>query len=915
MRQPIPFGKYLLLERISVGGMAEVFKAKSFGVEGFEKILAIKRILPSMAEDQEFIEMFIDEAKIAGQLSHANICQIFELGRIGDSHFIAMEYVWGKDLLQIQNRFRRLKQQMQPVMAAFCASKICEGLDYAHRKKDAQGKALGIIHRDVSPQNVLVSYEGEVKMIDFGIAKAVGRSSKTQAGVLKGKFGYMSPEQVRGLPIDRRSDVFAIGTILHELLTGERLFVAESDFATLEKVRNVDVRAPRVINPKVPETLDRVVMRALSRNPDERYQWANELQEDLQSFLMQQEPVFTAKHLSQFMKETFVAELRREQMLLETYKRVGRDGRLPADAAPPANAAASGMPRLTLQGPGALRPIPPPPTPASKPPVPPAAAARAAAPLPEIAQSGSFDTEPTTIDGGPQMFDEAEPTTTAPAMAKAAQVPRSGEFEEEEAPTDIFDETLAPAVSQSKPTIDPALAAQPTVIFANDGQPVQASGSVIIESQPNPSQISLLDTAPKGAPAIQLPPQARGPTVWKDILIGVAVAAVVLLGAVGIRAMMRRGEPSGRAMLVVAVLVPRDAEVHVRGAGGDHPDKLTSDKTAATFKGLPPGPYDIEVASEGVPPFKKRVELRSGDAEVVTAVFGESLAGQLRLKVTPENSSVWVDGAEMSADEPIALRVGKHDVRVAKSGFQEERFVVDMHSGEQIDKTIGLQALRGVIEVASDPDGADVFVNGHAHGRTPTTIEDLELGKTYRVHVRRNGFQPATKAVPLDGERRHEKVELTLAEAHEVGKAIADKEEKEKPAEKKAKPQGEAKEKEKEKVAAAGGKGGAIPVMHLDTGPSETPKEKATPASDGAAAAGGGTGDGFLIANTQPWARVLIDGHDTGKSTPIAPRSKVALKPGKHMVTFVVGGKKFDYEIVVRPGEDTRLIRKLDVAP
>src|SRR5262245_9163690 len=213
----------------------------------------------------------------------------------------------------------------------------------------------------------------------------------------------MSPEQVRGLPIDRRSDVFAIGTILHELLTGERLFVAESDFATLEKVRNVDVRAPRVLNPKVPETLDRVVMRALSRNPDERYQWANELQEDLQSFLMQQEPVFTAKHLSQFMKDTFVAELRREQMLLETYKRVGRDGRLPGDVnppAPPPNSAASGIPRSTLPGPaGAPRQtMPPPPIPSLKPiavahAAGPAPAGRVAAALPEMSTGPSFDTE------------------------------------------------------------------------------------------------------------------------------------------------------------------------------------------------------------------------------------------------------------------------------------------------------------------------------------------------------------------------------------------------------------------------------------------------------------------------------------------------------------------------------------------
>ena len=168
----IPFGKYLLVDRIAVGGMAEVYTAKSFGVEGFEKILAIKRILPTMAEDQDFIQMFINEAKIAGQLTHANVCPIYELGKIGESHYIAMEYVWGKDLLQIMNRFRKMRKQMPPSMAAWIVAKMCEGLDYAHRKKDRNGKPLAIIHRDVSPQNCLVSYEGQVKMIDFGIAKA-----------------------------------------------------------------------------------------------------------------------------------------------------------------------------------------------------------------------------------------------------------------------------------------------------------------------------------------------------------------------------------------------------------------------------------------------------------------------------------------------------------------------------------------------------------------------------------------------------------------------------------------------------------------------------------------------------------------------------------------------------------------------
>ncbi len=326
MRQPVPFGKYLLLDRISVGGMAEVFKAKSYGVEGFEKIIAIKRILPTMGEDRDFIKMFIDEAKIAGQLAHANICQIFELGRIDGSHFIAMEYIWGKDLLQIQNRLRKIKQPMPVAMACFIIAKVLEGLDYAHRKRDPLGRPLEIVHRDCSPQNVLVSYEGEVKVIDFGIAKATSRNSRTMAGVLKGKFGYMSPEQVRGLPLDRRSDIFALGTMIYECLTSERLFQGETDFSTLEKVRNVDIRPPREINPNIPEVVERIILKALAKDVDDRYQWCSEMLADLQQFLMSQEIVFTAKSLSSWLKEVFTPEIDKERQLLEQYKRVGRDG-------------------------------------------------------------------------------------------------------------------------------------------------------------------------------------------------------------------------------------------------------------------------------------------------------------------------------------------------------------------------------------------------------------------------------------------------------------------------------------------------------------------------------------------------------------------------------------------------------------
>src|SRR5690554_6324474 len=189
--KPIPFGKYYLLERVNVGGMAEIFRAKAFGVEGFERLLAVKKILPSIAEDESFINMFIDEAKIAGQLNHPNIAQIFDLGKVDDSYFIALEFISGKDLKTSFERARRQGEKVSIPRICYIISKICEGLGYAHDKKDSQGQPLHIVHRDVSPQNIIVSYEGEVKVIDFGIAKAQGKTSQTQVGVLKGKFSYM----------------------------------------------------------------------------------------------------------------------------------------------------------------------------------------------------------------------------------------------------------------------------------------------------------------------------------------------------------------------------------------------------------------------------------------------------------------------------------------------------------------------------------------------------------------------------------------------------------------------------------------------------------------------------------------------------------------------------------------------------
>jgi serine/threonine protein kinase len=382
VKKPTPYGKYYLLERINVGGMAEVFRAKAFGVEGFERLVAVKRILPNIAEDKEFIRMFIDEAKLAVQLNHANIAQIFDLGVVDGSYYIALEHVHGRDLRAIFDRCRQLGEAMPVAEACFVVMKVCEGLDYAHNKRDQAGRELNLVHRDVSPQNVLVSFEGEVKLIDFGIAKAAGKGSKTQAGILKGKFGYMSPEQVRGMPVDRRSDVFSCGIVLYELLTGERLFVGESDFSTLEKVRNVEILPPSTYNRKIPDELERIVLKALAKDVDDRYQNAIDLHDELQAFVYTAGEFYSRKDLAGQMKKTFGKEIEDETAKLESYRalkpptssetpppvitRPGANGSKPPVNTPPPSAANSsgGMPAVGAprKPPSGTAKPPPPPT-------------------------------------------------------------------------------------------------------------------------------------------------------------------------------------------------------------------------------------------------------------------------------------------------------------------------------------------------------------------------------------------------------------------------------------------------------------------------------------------------------------------------------------------------------------------------
>lgn len=316
------FGKYCLLERVSVGGMAEIFRAKPFNSPQSRKHLALKRILPHLAEDDEFVQMFIDEATLTVQLVHPNIVRTYELGQFYHSPYILMEFISGQELLELQRRLRRQKDIMGVAMACYIAREIATGMDYVHAKVDENGDPLHIIHRDISPQNVLVTYGGNVKIIDFGIAKGTFQETRTQVGVLKGKFGYMSPDQVRGDAIDHRSDIFTIGTLLWELLTNRRLFRGENEYETLQMLRDPDVLPPSHYNDAVPSEVDRIVAKILVADRDKRYQNGGEVAAALDDFLKVQGIRFGAREMSAWMAQTFAEEVDAERRKRQHFQQI-----------------------------------------------------------------------------------------------------------------------------------------------------------------------------------------------------------------------------------------------------------------------------------------------------------------------------------------------------------------------------------------------------------------------------------------------------------------------------------------------------------------------------------------------------------------------------------------------------------------
>jgi serine/threonine protein kinase len=836
----VSFGRYLLLQRVSVGGMAEVFKALPENATRVDQILAIKRILPNIAEDHEFIGMFVDEARLVGQLTHPNICRIYELGRVGADHYIAMQFLWGRDLLKVMNRYKRAGLLVPEPMAVLVASQACAALHYAHTKCDASGAPLHIIHRDVSPQNIIVGYGGQSKLIDFGVARAATQSQKTQAGILKGKFGYMSPEMIRGLPVDHRSDVFAMGICLHEALSGSRLFYGETDFATLELVRDARVVPPSAKVPTIHPQLDAIVMRALARDADRRYQSAQELEASLLAFLAENYPGYGEPEVGASMREAFGHELAREKLRLDAFARMLERSELVRGALLPAlphetlpsgeRAAPDEAPAHTSDRPsrpvlsGSREESQPPP---DEQPWVGAQEARpelreeqthiffSAAELSEIRQLDQpFDAELAHWWTGPHAV---EPAPSHPKLTPSGTYPRRSDSGSARADSRLAGGTARPdsrlAAGTARPDSrlaagtarpDSRLAAG-TARFDEQGRSAPALRGRDEHSNPTRA-LRESETAARAHYRVQ----RGGRGLARASLLALAALALAVFGYGAVRLGANR-----TATLEIGPVEEPDALVRVDGIVRGNPPLIVDD--------LAPGTHTLELEARGVGIARASIRVEAGETRAVDLMLSPRVESAQLTTPSIEPGSAPQEAGELGE----AATVGKPAPRVrglAPASKPARAPAADDDQGEpaapESDAPAGGEALTARAEGATEPAA------------------------------------PSAAAEPS-----------TAAEPSAAAEPSSD---------------------------------------------DEAPEPSERLGNDAVNAEAAAAGQGELLISTEPWSRVIIDGNDTGRDTPVRAL-RVAVGPHRVLLR-TPDGPQHEISVMVLPGKTIRIIHRFPEA-
>jgi serine/threonine protein kinase len=770
VNSPQAFGPYELTERINIGGMAEVFRAQD---RAHKRLVAIKRILPSIAEDDEFIQMFRDEAAIASQLDHPNIAKIYDVGKVDLSYYLALEFVNGKDLRVLFDRAARAKQDLPLEFVLYVISRAAQGLDYAHHRQDAMGKPLGVVHRDVSPQNILVSFDGDVKIIDFGIAKAAGKLARTQVGTIKGKFGYMSPEQVRGLPIDQRSDVFSLGICLWELLTLERLFSGDNEIVIMEKIRACEIPSLIERAPHVPRELETIILKALAKDVDERYPTATLLYSELNAFARAQGLTPSRERAAEFMRRTFAgdpaidASIEEKSFMAE--QKSGSD--LDVFEGLSKKPAADETPTPFAPGAGAPKPVLPPnarhktllgmPSPAGFPtgpgkgafPTPPPAGGTASKlPAPPVGgRAASVPPPPGSMRGRPN-FPSSPPM--GPPGATRGAVP---------GPAPLVGAGTSRPPGSGPPPLPGAVAAPP---------PAAAPGTPAVEVEMDWDEDEKTSVFEKNeATTVFNRPEAIAPAPAKPL------PAAGLMPPTSGRTLP--GPGASNLPLPPATPAPFSAPAPVLGS------KLPPvSRPGAAAPGLAPPPSRALAQTTISAPPRERTSVTSvissprksnnrnkymiagaGALAVAAAVFfAMPKSGKVAIFVSAAKPlsklAIYVDGAQKCTASPCNLELeasskgSVHAIKVAAEGYAPQEQGVTVQSGAESAVNFKLEKAAGGtgIKVAGKQDGVELFIDGKEIGPLPQEAKDIAPGNHKVLFKGSDRYAPDERTVTLEAD-------------------------------------------------------------------------------------------------------------------------------------------------------------------
>ena len=716
-------GKYRLIERIAVGGMAEIYKATTAGLGGFEKILAIKRLHTRYNQDNALINMLIDEAKIAVQLSHSNIGQIFDLDQLDGTFFICMEYIDGRDLHRVLRRTTDVGKSLPIDIACFIAKQVCSGLDYAHRKVATDGTPLRIIHRDVSPQNILISWEGEVKVVDFGIAKAARRACETESGIIKGKFYYMSPEQARGEQIDHRSDIFSLGVVLYEALTGKLLFGGDGsdDKIILSRVRRAQVTRPSKVRRGIPARLDQVLLRALARDRRQRYQSAAAFGDALSRFLHQHNPEMGEYTLAAFMQQTF-GDLKGSSP---------QANEVPANFLSKVEYQADETSLIYNIDEGAtVKPtVSPSPTPNSS-------------DGPQMNAPDPFENDP-FFDEGP------EPGV---AGGEGSEV-----FELNPDEIELIDEREIEIVDEGGPSaaaaedID-ALEEEVTRIWRADpkGDDVEP-GEPVPEDEEEPTRVyrpqAILAASPD---ADRGPLYGEAAVEEEDLDVDPSEEATVITNLADI------APPSGDYHPAHTPQKPLPMVPSQRAVSGAHVG-WTSERSSPVVIG---GMFVIVLALGAVIAFGIQLLFTSEtpstsiaaptEIEIQSPTITAPEVASYSVTSVPTEAQVTLDGVVLGPT-PMTLSDlyidRNYNLRLEADGFRDFDQTITPSASGTHSVAYTMEALDGIAHVTTEPEGAAIFVDGEFLGNSPTMVDGLDTERLYRLSASIPGHIPAQEVI------------------------------------------------------------------------------------------------------------------------------------------------------------------------